>query len=160
MNYTQLSARPLLVTETLLSIASNHQPLYYLPQAIDILKNWGDIQLSQVIIDNGYHNYMAYIQLYSALTYDTLLQQTKQLEQQHDRAKFTKPVVSLDIDIIAISIDKMQMPINNYSQFIDEKGSPLQYLTKHWFAINRRLPLANYEKQGLQDLAIRDIFLN
>lgn len=142
-----LPANYLVITEVILSIASNYQPTYYLTQAIDELTHWGQLQLSHAIIDNQYHNYMAHLALSPQLDYATLFQYTKELENKFDRKKFTKPIVSLDIDIIAIKFNCTPSEI-----IIDEKNKPMVALNSHWFAIARRLPLAHYEIAGIHDL--------
>lgn len=133
------SAEP--VTACLLSLASNYQADSHLSelksqfqQNLSIENLW----LSDIIVspDNKptencpiYHNQMALLIVNSPITYSELHHLTKQLETLAHRHDFAKPIVTLDVDIIAVEIEH-----------------------KDWKALERRLPLASYEQQGLQQL--------
>lgn len=133
------SAEP--VTACLLSLASNYQADSHLSelksqfqQNLSIENLW----LSDIIVspDNKptencpiYHNQMALVIFNSPIAYSELHHLTKQLETLAHRHDFAKPIVTLDVDIIAVEIEH-----------------------KDWKALERRLPLASYEQQGLQQL--------
>lgn len=137
------SAEP--VTACLLSLASNHQADSHLTQlkhqlqqnlVIDLAIE--QLWLSDIIISPDskptancpiYHNQMALLVFRSPIAYHDLHHLTKQLETLAHRHDFAKPIVTLDVDIIAVEI-----------------------VHKDWKALERRLPLASYERQGLQQL--------
>lgn len=90
--------------------------------------------------NNTYHNQMLWLNLNSPISYQHLLSLSKQLEQQNDRQIFAKPLVSLDIDIIAV---KTKNSLNTQK---DEKNQLFINLKNDWYGIARRLPLADYDK--------------
>lgn len=140
-----------LLNESLIALASNiHQ--YYLANAIDELSKIANITVSKIHIQQSvtgdiYHNQMLYIQLKSAFTYQDLLNFSKQIEIQNNRQHFAKPIVSLDVDIIAFSSYNTSQP--SY----DEKGQTFIQLSEKWYGISRRLPLAGYDRIGFDELA-------
>lgn len=129
------------VTACLLSLGSNYQAKNYLAElphrfshALAIKTLW----FSEIILspDNKpsadcpiYHNQMALLSFSSPMPYTALHQTTKQLETLAQRYAFNKPIVTLDVDIIAVEIEY-----------------------QYWQTLARRLPLASYEQQGLQQL--------
>ena len=139
------------ITACLLSLASNVQTqsqlnpyLTSLPQQLSqylpVDKIWfSEVILSPDIQDLGcpiYHNQMALLTFSKPLLYTNLHDISKQLETRAHRHNFAKPMVTLDVDIIAVEVQTTTT------------SSPI----KNWTAITRRLPLASYEKQGLTNL--------
>lgn len=139
------------ITACLLSLASNVQTqsllnpyLTSLPeqlsQYLPLDKIWfSEVMLSPDIQDLGcpiYHNQMALLIFSKPMLYANLHDISKQLETLAHRRNFAKPMVTLDVDIIAVEVQKTTI------------SSPI----KNWTAITRRLPLASYEKQCLTDL--------
>lgn len=140
-----------LLNESLIALASNLS-VDYLASAIDEFSKIANITISNIhtqqsTISDIYHNQMLYIQLQSTLTYQELLNFSKQLEIQNHRQQFTKPTVSLDVDIVAFKT------CETLQQITDEKGQPFIQLTHQWYGISRRLPLADYDKVGFDELA-------
>ena len=108
-----------LVTACLLSLASNVSAAQNLALAHAQLKKLGKLQVSQNLISAAaaknqstlnqdawfipdYHNQMAYLALAKPMIYLDLVALTKNIEQQASRQAFAKPLVALDVDIIAI----------------------------------------------------------
>lgn len=141
------SAEP--VTACLLSLASNYQADSHLTQlrhqlqqnlALDLAIE--QLWLSDIIISPDskptancpiYHNQMALLVFRSPIAYHDLHQVTKQLETLAHRQDFEKPIVTLDVDIIAVKV-------------------AIESENTGWKVLERRLPLASYEQQGLQQL--------
>lgn len=140
-----------LLNESLIALASNLQQ-DYLDNAIDELSKIANVTASkthtqQSVTGDIYYNQMLYIQLKSALTYQELLNFSKQLEVQNNRQQFVKPMVSLDVDIVAFrTCEPLQ-------QSYDEKGQIFIQLINQWHGVSRRLPLADYDKVGFDELA-------
>lgn len=140
-----------LLNESLIALASNINQ-DYLANAITAFSHIAEITASGIYRQSNptgdiYHNQMLYIRLKSALTYQELLNFSKQLETQNDRQKFTKPTVSLDVDIVAFRT------CENLSNLYDEKSQRFINLNNHWQGVSRRLPLAEYDKVGFDELA-------
>lgn len=149
------------VNACVLSLASNldEKQTLLLQFAQQKLQSLGKVNFSQIIINPvvadqpTYHNQMAYIQFEQPINYQQLLKKTKEIEQQGGRAEFAKPLVTLDVDIIAVKTQRLNQQI-----LIDEKGKPFIALShdeiedEQWFGISRRFPLANYETAGLLQL--------
>lgn len=140
-----------LLNESLVALASNLSA-DYLANAIDEFSKIANVTVSNIHTQQSttgeiYHNQMLYICLKTALTYQELLNFSKQLEIQNNRQQFTKPTVSLDVDIVAFKTDEI------LQQMCDEKGKPFIQLANQWYGISRRLPLADYDKVGFDELA-------
>lgn len=152
------------IIAALLSLASNHHATKNLTLAINELKTLGNIQTSPVIINPDknattastllYHNQMLLLTFHQPISYQAFFYNSKHLEQLAHRQK-NQPQVTLDIDIIAI------LPSMNTSQKtppLDENHQamlPIYFndniplFNQTWWAISRRMPLNDYEKQGL-----------
>ena len=159
-----------------LSLASNVHPTLYLENAKIWLTSFGDLVLSPInsnqdknlekLIDKDkqglgkkqlvpmtYFNQMAYLQFAKPHDYFEWVQLTKNFEQSQARDKFAKPQVSLDMDIVAIQLVDTSQSIQHS---VDEKGDKLLLLAdtvNPWFGIQRRFPLASYDKKGIDDLS-------
>lgn len=145
------------VNACLLSLASNKNPEQNLARACEALMRIGQLTLSPINISPChlktptslcYHNQMAYLVFNETMTYSNLVDFTKQLEQACQRNSYQKPIVKLDIDIIAINT-------TTTGKLIDEKGDTMLPVSMHWYAIARRLPLASYDDIGLSSLLIQ-----
>lgn len=141
------SAEP--VTACLLSLASNYQADSHLTElkhqlqqnlALDLAIE--QLWLSDIIISPDskptancpiYYNQMALLVFRSPIAYHDLHHLTKQLEALAHRHDFDKPIVTLDVDIIAVKV-------------------AVESENTGWKVLERRLPLASYERQGLQQL--------
>ncbi len=86
---------------------------------------------------------------FEPITYQNLLNLTKNLENQNDRNNFDKPKVTLDIDIVAFLPKDFNQ---NFSQILDEKNQTFIQLTQGWQGVARRLPLAEYDKLCFDNL--------
>ncbi len=145
-----------LVTACLLSLASNVSAAQNLALAHAQLKKLGKLQVSQNLISAAaaknqstlnqdawfipdYHNQMAYLALAKPMIYLDLVALTKNIEQQASRQAFAKPLVALDVDIIAI---KPQLARCSGQ---DEHHMEFLPLNDGWLGIARRLPLASYD---------------
>ena len=142
------------VNACLLSLASNTNPEQNLACACEALMRIGQLTLSPINISPChlkpptslyYHNQMAYLVFNQNMIYSDLVDFTKQLEQTCQRNSYQKPIVKLDIDIIAIDTPTI-------GKLIDEKGDMMVPVSTHWYAIARRLPLASYDNMGLSSL--------
>lgn len=134
------------VEQVLFSLATNvdNRYLHYVSHYFVML---GEVCVSDIyqsiavdMHNNTYHNQMLWLNFALPVFYQDLLSLSKQLEQQHDRQNFAKPLVSLDIDIIAV---KTQNVLNTQK---DEKNQTFIKLENNWYGIARRLPLADYDK--------------
>lgn len=140
-----------------LSLASNQNAEKQLDFAKQCLEKLGKIEFSQIIVNPEnqyhliYHNQMAYLQFEKPFQYQDLLNKTKEIEKQGGRDNLAKPLVALDIDIIAINTDFPEKQL-----LVDEKGDnffPISYDSdKQWLGVLRRFPLANYETVGFLQL--------
>ena len=160
----------MLIKACVLSLASNTNPTHYLQQAKNWLASFGRLTLSSVITNQDNHltrdgqreallglgdyfNEIAYLELDQPIAYPNWVQLTKNFEKQQDRQKFTKPQVTLDIDVIAIQLANHHQSIK---ALVDEKGQPFLVLSQslgHWLGIGRRFPLACYDQKGIQELS-------
>lgn len=160
----------MLIKACVLSLASNTNPTHYLQQAKNWLASFGRLTLSSVITNQDNHltrdgqqeallglgdyfNEIAYLELDQPIAYPNWVQLTKNFEKQQDRQKFTKPQVTLDIDVIAIQLANLNQPIDD---LVDEKGQqflPLSQPASLWLGVGRRFPLACYDQKGIQELS-------
>lgn len=134
------------VEQVLFSLATNvdNRYLHYVSHYFVML---GEVCVSDIyqsiavdMHNNTYHNQILWLNFTLPVFYQDLLSLSKQLEQQHDRQNFAKPLVSLDIDIIAV---KTQNVLNTQK---DEKNQTFIKLENNWYGIARRLPLVDYDK--------------
>lgn len=152
------------VAACLLSLASNYQPEHYLSQSLrKFEQNFAleKIDVSKIVISPDkffnkcsltYHNQMAILYFDQPILLNKLNYCLKQIEQISDRKKFKKPVVTLDIDIIAFGVVKDKSKKINANIF--SMSSQLRRYT--WYKITRRFPLAEYEVLGLENLFKRN----
>lgn len=154
---------PIMVTSCILSLASNVEPQTHLPLAHRLIGQLGEMTLSEVTICNNeseqslpvYHNQIAYLRLFEPTNYLTLTQTTKVFEQQGNRSDYEKPLVTLDIDIVAIEVSECkQWNDRGLHCPIDDKGKPFINFKAlpNWLGIARRFPLASYDKLGMTSL--------
>lgn len=148
----------LLVSACVLSLASNVNPNEHLAMAKKWLNELGEMVLSEVYISDNtqcpdyysYHNQIAYLQFTQPLAYQDLVKVTKQFEQTANRGQYDKPLVTLDIDIVAIQTLTHTLT----SDLVDEKGK--NFLTfdglPDWLGVARRFPLASYDRMGIESL--------
>ena len=137
-----------LLKQTLLSLASNVNE-QYLTNAENLLAKFGKIAKSDIVLTEPYHNQMTWLDFFEPITYQNLLNLTKNLENQNDRNNFDKPKVTLDIDIVAFLPKDFNQ---NFSQILDEKNQTFIQLTQGWQGVARRLPLAEYDKLCFDNL--------
>lgn len=147
----------LMVNACLLSLASNIEPSKHLAFAQQHLAKLGKVVFSEISVSDNlspsdcpvYHNQVVYIALATPMDYFRLVELTKHVEQQAHRNHYQKPLVTLDIDIVAI------YPEHNKGDGLDEKGEPFIKFEQlpDWLGVTRRFPLADYDAQGLKHLA-------
>ena len=156
------------ITSCLLSLASNIEPAKNLAFAYQQLSQVGQVVLSSTLISSNdlkqstislnshdnlllYHNQVAYLKLYQAIDYWDLVKLTKDTEQQANRGQFDKPLVTLDVDIVAIHLLN---PNKILQKLYDEKGQSFIHFKKseNWLGVARRFPLASYDKIGIEAL--------
>lgn len=160
-----------LLQSAILSLASNFEASKNLALAEDHLCQLGVLQISagilspdktstKPVLSTDYCNQMAILSFQPAITYLKFLALSKQIERMAGRI-CGKSQVALDIDIIAIKWLEIEgINLNQY----DETGTALRAvsvlsedlsLSGVWWAIERRLPLASYEKMGLALLNVQ-----
>lgn len=150
-----------LVTACVLALASNVEPSHNLAFAQSAIKKLGTTNFSSITIspalDNkqnqtvpSYHNQVVYLTFNTPIHYDELVNLTKSIEQQANRGQYDKPLVTLDIDIVAIQTLTHTLT----SDLVDEKGE--NFLTfdglPDWLGVARRFPLASYDRMGIESL--------
>lgn len=164
----------ILIEACVLSLASNIRPSHYLKKAEDWLSSLGQLTLSTINSnqDNNvkneelkknsltlaiYSNQVALLVFDKPIDYFQWVAMTKNFEQQQDRQLYNKPTVTLDIDVIAIRLAEQ---LHSIESLVDEKGDNfllLSHLLSHqdrvWLGIDRRFPLACYDKTGIEDLS-------
>ena len=160
----------LLIQACILSLASNQQPTKNLAIARQQLSRLGKIYVSSTSVSpsdakqlatchipshTDYHNQVAFWALHQATSYLDVVQLTKAIEQQANRGQFAKPLVTLDIDIIAIQPVSLDTIDDLNQKLLDEKGQAFIKLDKtvNWFGVARRFPLPSYDKAGMANLA-------
>lgn len=136
-----------------LALGSNWQTTHFLDVAEQPWQQLANIIKSTVILSmdqkhqTTYHNQIWYLQFLQPMTYHQLFTFTKRSETLAERQQHPKPMVTLDIDIIAVQ--SLEKP---FGIWMDEKKQPIQLTDDHWLIFARRLPLAVYERQGLMEL--------
>lgn len=148
----------------ILSLASNYLPDFYLGQVIGLLQQRLTLvtyAASQIIISHDknthlsiapiiYHNQVLICHLQAPITLEHLITHTKTIETILHRQQFKKPLISMDIDILAVAtLAKEQITTGILLQ-------PLCQDKHDWYKFPQRFPLAIYEIAALSELATID----
>ncbi|MFW2177395.1 MULTISPECIES: hypothetical protein [unclassified Moraxella] len=149
-----------LITASLLSLASNVKAEHYLANCQHQLANLGELIVTPVLLNDCqntlldvpvYHNQIGVLQFNEPMGVQDFLAMTKQLEQENERGEFAKPLVTLDVDVLAVQVVSAESgKFDNKN--IDLAGFGFSPILDNWWAITRRLPLASYDKQGIEQL--------
>lgn len=142
-----------LVSACLLALASNIEAERHLAACRQALGQCGELVVSPVLINEcqkkvdgisvpAYHNQVALLRFNSAISYPSLMSVTKQLEQANGRANSAKPLVTLDVDILAVKPSAKALAVDAMWTAIGDD----------WLALTRRLPLASYDQYGVAHL--------
>lgn len=144
-----------LVSACLLALASNVDAKTHLAACRHALRQLGELVLSPVFINEcqkkadgiivpAYHNQMAVLILTHPMPTQALTKLAKQLEQANGRASQTKPLVTLDVDLLAVKAQTQ----------VASSDATWTAIGNGWLALARRLPLANYDQYGLTQLPL------
>lgn len=153
-----------------LSLASNIHQDAYLTKAEQWLASFGDITLSAVHTNQQigveahsptnsasslgiYYNKIVLLAFDQPIDYLKWVQLTKDFEHKQHRHNYEKPVVTLDIDVVAIRLAHRGL---SAEKLVDEKGDNFLCLADKdsgWLGVARRFPLACYDQQGIEELS-------